>query len=138
MGKIATAHVTPFDAFELWPEALARVQLRGIGRQALQGNVWCRALRQALLDNLTPMHRGPIPHDDHAAGYLAQELFETCDDICGVEGAVLAVAVHCTRRGDGGDGREMIMGVPLPQDRRLADRRRGAHDTGQGVKPGFV
>src|SRR5919106_2403905 len=105
MWKIETAHVTQFDAFELLPEALARVQLRGIGRQALQVNLLCRTLRQELLDNLTPMNRGTIPNDDHAAGYLAHEMFEKCDDICGVDGAVLAVEVHLTRSGDGGDGR---------------------------------
>jgi hypothetical protein len=32
---VKIAHMAQLDPFELLPEALARVQLRGIGRQAL-------------------------------------------------------------------------------------------------------
>jgi hypothetical protein len=36
MCDVKTAHIVQLDPFELLPEALARVQLRGVGRQALQ------------------------------------------------------------------------------------------------------
>jgi hypothetical protein len=35
MSDVKTAYIAQLDPFELLPEALARVQLRGIGRQAL-------------------------------------------------------------------------------------------------------
>jgi hypothetical protein len=35
MWDVKTAYIAQLDPFELLPEALARVQLRGIGRQAL-------------------------------------------------------------------------------------------------------
>jgi hypothetical protein len=35
MSDVKTAYIAQLDPFELLPEALARVQLPGIGRQAL-------------------------------------------------------------------------------------------------------
>jgi hypothetical protein len=113
-GKINTAHVTPFDPFELLPEALARIACGRIGWQALQVKAGRRAVGEERLEYLTPMHGGPIPDDDHAAGHRAHEMFEQCDDIGGVESTVLAVEVHLARRGEGRDGRQVVTGVPLP------------------------
>jgi hypothetical protein len=36
MTQVETAHIPPLDAFELVPDALARIELRGIRRQTLQ------------------------------------------------------------------------------------------------------
>jgi hypothetical protein len=35
MGDVEAAHIAQLDAFKLLPEALARVRIRGIRRQAL-------------------------------------------------------------------------------------------------------
>ena len=138
MWKVETAQVPQFDPFELLPDPLARIEFGRIGWQALQVNPPRRAIRQELLDPLTPMNRGAVPNDDHAAGHLAHKMFEKCDDICGVDGPFLAVEVHLTCRGDGSDGRQVVMGVPLPQEGGLTDRGIRTHDTGQGRTPGFI
>jgi hypothetical protein len=48
------------------------------------------------------------------------------------------MAVQLALGRDGPDGREMLAGAPLPQDRRLAHRRVCAHHTGQGIEPGLI
>jgi hypothetical protein len=72
MWDVEAAHIAELDPFELLPEPFARVQLGGIGWQALQVQALCRAPRQELLDDLAAMDRRPILEDDHAAGHFAE------------------------------------------------------------------
>src|SRR5215831_8460365 len=65
--------VSPFDALQLGPEPLARVQLRGIGWQALQVQPRRGASGQELLDELTAMNGGAIPEDDPPAGHFTSQ-----------------------------------------------------------------
>jgi hypothetical protein len=44
--------MAPLDPSELWPEALARVQLRGRDRQVLEMEAWRRSVGQNLLVGL--------------------------------------------------------------------------------------
>jgi hypothetical protein len=64
------------DPFELRPEALPRIQLRGIGGQAFHVHPLRRTIRQESLDRMTAVDRRPIPDNDHAAGHLTQEVFQ--------------------------------------------------------------
>ena len=132
------AHMAPFDPCELLPEALPRVQRRGLGRQALQVEAWRRAMAQALLDAMTAVDRRAIPDQHHPAGHLPPQGLENHDDVGSIDGAGLAVAVPLPLRRAGADGGEMVAGAPLPQDGRLAYRRIGARDAGQGRTPGLV
>jgi hypothetical protein len=80
------------------------VQLRSIGRQALQVEAVGSAVREELLDGLTTVNRRAIPDDHHPARDLAQQVFEKRDDVCRIESAVLAVEVQLALgryRGDG-------------------------------------
>ena len=76
MGEIDAAQVAQLDPFELLPEALPRVQLWGMGRQAFRVQPLRRPIRQEGLDDMTAVDRRPIPDDDHAAGHLTQEVFQ--------------------------------------------------------------
>jgi hypothetical protein len=51
---------------------------------------------------------------------------------------VLAEDVQFALRGQGADGREMLVGVPLPQDRGVAYGGIRPDHAGQGIKARFV
>jgi hypothetical protein len=116
MGDVEAADLAPLHPFELLPEALARVELRAVGRQALQMEALRRALGQELADDVTAMNRGAIPDDDHAAGHLPQQVLQEGDHIHRVESAVLTLKIQLALRRDGADGREMLTGAPVPQE----------------------
>jgi hypothetical protein len=120
------------------PEALLRVQLWGIGRQAFQVEALRRAVGQERFDGVAAVDRRAIPDEDHPAGHLPQQVLEKRDHGVSVDGAVLAVEVELALGRDGADSGEMVVGAPLPQNGRLAHRRLGAHDTGQGIESGIV
>jgi hypothetical protein len=138
MRNSEAAHIPELDTFELLPEALARIQCRRLRRQALQVKALRRALGQELLDDTTAVHGGAVPDDDHAAWDFTQQVLQKGDHVGRVERVVLATEIEFALRRDGTEGREVVAGPPLPQDGGLAERRRGAHDTGQGIKSRFV
>jgi hypothetical protein len=126
------------DPFELVPKAFTRIQLRGIGRQALEMEALRRPVREKLPDGMTAVDRRAIPNDDHLAGHLAQQVLEKPDHVVSVDSTVLAAEVQLALWRDGTDRREMVAGPPLPHDRGLANRGVGADDTRQGIKARFV
>lgn len=71
LGEVATADLAPFDPFEWWPEALIRIQLRGIGRPAFQVETWGRAMGPEVLDGVATVHRCRIPDAPHPTRRLA-------------------------------------------------------------------
>jgi hypothetical protein len=93
LREMETAHIAQFDPFELLPEALIRVQLRGIGWQALQVEALRRAIGQEFLDHVAAVDRCPIPDDHHPTRHLPQEMFEKGDYTVRIEGALLAVEI---------------------------------------------
>jgi hypothetical protein len=132
------APIPELDPFQLRPQALARIQLRGIRWQALYLESFRSASRQELLDSVTAMDRRAIPEDHQAAGHFAPQMLQKGHDISRVEGRFLAVNVQLTLGGDGADGREMLAGPPLLQHGRLAHGCIGPDAAGQGIEPRFV
>jgi hypothetical protein len=65
-------------------------------------------------DEVTAMNRRPLPADQQTAGHLAQQVFQKGDDICGIDGIVLAMKMQLAIRRDSADGREVIARPPLP------------------------
>jgi hypothetical protein len=72
---------TPGLTRERWK---ARECPGGLGRAGCEHRVQPlgRALRQDCLDEVTAVHRAAIPHDHHAARYLAQQMLKNGDDVC--------------------------------------------------------
>ena len=138
MRESDAAHIAKLDPFEVLPEVLVGVQLRGIRRQALQVQALCCASSQALLDEVATVNGRAIPHDDHAGGHFAQQVLKKGHDVAGIEGAILAMEVQLALRGNGADGGEMIEGPPFSQNRGLPSRRIGTYHAGQGVEAGFI
>ena len=138
MREIEATHIAQLDPFEMCPEALNRVQLRGVGRQPLDLEPRSRAMREEFLDEMTAVNRHPIPEGPQAAGHLAQQVLQKGDHLTGSDGLGLAMTIQLAPRRDGADGREVIPRPPLPENGRVAYRGRGADDTGQGIEPGFI
>jgi len=63
MRQVNTTHMVPLHAFELLPDALVGVQLRGVGRQALQVPPRRRAVGQEFLDGVAAVDRRAIPKE---------------------------------------------------------------------------
>jgi hypothetical protein len=83
MRQTEAAHVAQFDPLEVGPEAFPWIQLRGIGREALEMEPVGSAMGQKALDHPAAMNRSTIPDDDHGAGHLAQQVLQKGDDITG-------------------------------------------------------
>jgi hypothetical protein len=71
MRPIETTQIAPLHPFELWPDALVRVPLRGIGRQALQVPPRRRAVGQERLEQMAAVHGRAVPDTEQAVGDLA-------------------------------------------------------------------
>jgi hypothetical protein len=138
MWQIAAAPSAPLTHLELLPKALPWVQLRRLGRQALEGETVRRAVRENLPDGGVAGDRRPIPDDEHPAGPLAPEGLAQPDHRGSVASAVLAADVPLAFPRDGPARRQMGAGAPLLHDRDVAHRRIGADDPGQGIKARFV
>jgi hypothetical protein len=138
MREIEAADVAQLDPFKLFPQALAWIEFGGIRRQALQVHPLGRAIGQERLDDLAAMDGGAIPNNEQAAGNLTEEVLQKGNDISRVHRVILRMEVELAFERKGADRRQMVAGIPFPQNRRLADGSIGAHDTRQRVKPGLV
>lgn len=130
MTESTAAYIPEFDALQVGPEALARIQFWGIGWQALDVEALRRAMGQECLDDVTTVNWRPIPDHHQTAGHFPQHMFQEGDHVFRIDGAVLTVKIQLPLWGHSTDGREMIARPPLPQDGRVAHRGIGADDTG--------
>src|SRR5262245_55617482 len=94
MWDIEAADMASFNPFELLPKALTRVELRCIGWQAFQVDPLRRAIGQKLANDVTAVDRGPIPDKDHAAGYLAQQVFQEGHHVRRVHSVILTLDIQ--------------------------------------------
>jgi hypothetical protein len=90
--EIDATAVPQLDPLELWPEALARGQLWGLGGEALHMEPWRRAIGQELCDAMTAVDGRAVPDDHHRARHLPPPGLETRDHSVSIESTGLAVA----------------------------------------------
>jgi hypothetical protein len=64
------AYIPEFDAFQVGPEALAGIQLWGIGGEALHLEPLRRAIGQELGDAMAAVDGRAVPDNHHRAGHL--------------------------------------------------------------------
>ena len=114
MRPVNTTDVAQLHALELLPDALIRVQLRGIRRQALQMQALGCAVGQEGPDDLTAVNRRAIPDKHQPARHLPQQVLEKSYNVAGIQRMGLAMEIQLARRGDRTDGGEMVTGPPLP------------------------
>jgi hypothetical protein len=135
MREIAATPMAQLDPCEIGPEALDQVQRRGIGRQPLSLDPLSRAIGQERGDEVTAVHRGPIPEAQQGAGHLAPQGLQKRDDIGGLDALLLAMNIPLALRRNGADRREVITGPPFPEHGRVADWSIGPDDAGPGREP---
>jgi hypothetical protein len=138
MRDVDAAQMAELNPCALCPQALARIAFGGLGRQTLHVQPLGCPIRQEGLHHPAAVHGGAIPHDAQAAGPLAQQLCPKGDHIGRVHRVVLRMEVACALGREGADRRQMLTGIPLAQNGRLAHRGLRAHDTGQRRTPGLV
>jgi hypothetical protein len=105
MREIDATEISPLAPFQRFPQAFPRLEFGGIRRQALQMHPWGCAIGQAGLADLTAMHGGAIPDDDHTAGNLAEERLQKGDAISRVHRVVLRLEVELALGREGADRR---------------------------------
>jgi hypothetical protein len=102
-GQIGAAAVLELDALQVVPDALIRVQLGRIARQALQMQALGRPRRQEVLDRLPFVDGGPIPDDEHLAADLAQQHPQKADHRLGGVRLLLHLQKEAPVQGDATD-----------------------------------
>ena len=109
------AYMPEFDALQGCPEAPAGMPFWGIGGEALHLEAWRRASGQERLHEMATVDRRASPNDHQRARPLAEQMLRERDDICGVDGLVLAVEIPLALRRYRTDGRAVITRPPLPE-----------------------
>jgi len=118
---------------EVIPHAFVGVQLRGVRWEGLQVQPG-RAAEQ-LLHGLAAVNPAIVQQHDEVAGDLTQQgAEEGCDlvalDIVLIQLAVQRAVAAPRADGDAGDGRDAVVRVPVPHDRRLPHRPPGLANRG--------
>lgn len=81
MRKMKAAQVAQLDPLELLPKIFVRIQVWGIGWQALPMPPRRGAVGEERLDGLAAVDRRAIPDDDHPARDLAPQVLQKGDHI---------------------------------------------------------
>jgi len=138
VSEVLAADIAQFDVREVVPDALIRVEVRGVAGELLQADAAGTALGQEGLDRLAAMDRSAIPDDQELAGDVTQEMLEEADDVRALVRALLHQHEQPTRRGDAADDRQMIAAQGQAEDRRLPARGVGPDRAREEVEARFV
>ena len=106
--QVRAAHVPQFDAFEIGPDALVRVEIGCVAWQLLQLEPFGSTLSQEVFDRLTAMDRRPIPEHQELAGQVSQEVAQEQHHIWTAEGVILDLQQQAPTRRDAADDRQMV------------------------------
>ena len=109
--------------FEVMPHAFVGIQLRGVRRERFQVEAG-RAAEQ-LLYGLAAVNPAIVQQHDEMAGDLAQQGAKEGRDLLALDIVLVQLAVQRTSEapgadGDARDGRDAVVRIPVPHDRRLA------------------
>ena len=136
--QIGAAEVAQFNVLEIVPDALVRIQVRGVARQLLQLEARRGPLRQEVLDGSGAMDRRPIPDDEQLARNLAQQVPQELDDFGPPKCPLADLEEKSALMSQAADDGQMIAGTGHPENRRLAPRGVGAHQARQQIEAGLV
>ena len=138
MWEVLAADVAQLDTLEVVPDALVRVEVRGVPGELLQADASGAALSQAGLDRLAPMDGSAVPDDQELAGDVAQQMREEAHDVRARVGVILHQHAEPAGRCDAADDRQMIAAQWQAEDGSLTTRRGGADGAGEQVEARFI
>src|SRR5258707_324474 len=132
-----TTHILEFHMLEVLPNALDRIEVGSVTRQADELYVGGSSLRQVGFD-LTIMDRRTIPDDQQLAANLATQMLEKSHHIGTAERPILPADVQLAGWRDRANQRTMIAAQSLAKHWRLAERGIGAHAGWQQIAASFI
>lgn len=111
------------------PDALVRVELRGVAGKAIEMEPGIAGLERA--DGLAAVDRAVVPDHDHGTAEMAEQIPEECAhlrvlDVLGGEQEVEAAAPAAGTHREAGDDRDALAPLAVTQQRGLTPRRPGA------------
>jgi hypothetical protein len=136
--QVLAADVAQLDVLEVGPDALVRVEVRGVAGELLESDASGAALGQEVLDRLAAMDRGAVPDNQELTGDVTQQVLEEADDVRALVRVLLDQHQQPTCRGDAADDGQMVTAPGEAEDRRLAARGVGPDGAGQQVEAGLV
>jgi len=121
------------------PDALVRVELRGVGGEAVEMEPGKAGLECA--DGFAAVDRAVVPDHDHGAAEMAEQIPEEGAhfrvlEVLGGEQEVEAAAPAAGTHREAGEDRDALAPLAVPEQRRLPPRRPGpAHARDQEELP---
>jgi hypothetical protein len=138
LREVGAADVAQLDVLEVLPDAFLGIGLRRVPGEALEADAGGGAIAQELLDERTPVDRRPVPDDEQFAGEVTQQVAQEADDLHARDRALVPPEVELRVEPHRADDREVVVGEPVAQDRRLADRRVRSRDRREQVEAALI
>lgn len=129
------------QSFEVIPDALIGVELRGVGRQ--RHKMEATGTREQFADRLATVDFAVVQQNDQMSADLAQQMAQEPGDLFALNVVLVELAVKRTVKTprtdrDTGDGRYTVMTLPVTNDRCLSDRAPGLADSRNQQEARFV
>lgn len=132
------ADVAQLDVLEVVPDALVRVEVRGVAGELFELDASGAALGQEVLDRLATMDRGAVPEDQELAGDVAEQMLEEADDVRALVGVLLHMHQQPAVRGDAADDGQVVAAQRQAEDGGLTTWGVGPDGAGEEVEAGLV
>lgn len=136
--QISTADIAQFYSFQIAPDAFIWIEVRRIAGQLLQLYALCAAIGQKVLDRLPTVDRRTVPDHQQLALNMAQQMLQKAHNLRAAVGPLLRLVQQFAVHRDAADRRDALVSQGDAQDRRLANRGIGTHNTGQQRKARLI
>jgi hypothetical protein len=136
--QVQTTHLRAFDPLEQLPNPFVRSAFWRRSRHAFEMDACGAAWRQAIVADLAPRKRCPIPEDPPCPGDLTQKHRQEAHDIWAFASMAWCLQKDPALRSDRANGREMVRGPCDLQNRRLTNWCVGGDRHRQHATPGFI
>src|SRR6516164_88671 len=123
------------------PNALVRIQLRGVGGETLQAQT--RVFAEELIQRCAFMGWGIVQKHDHPTAQVSQQMTEEdahllLPDVVEPKLVIEAEVLSPGTDRDSRDNGDSLSSIPMTQDRSLAPGGPGLDHVGDQQEPGFV
>lgn len=136
--QVLAGDVAQLDVLEGGPDALVRVEVRGVAGELLELDASGAALGQEGLDRLATMDRGAVPQDQELAGDVAEQMLEEANDVRALVGVLLHAHQQPAIRSDAADDRQVVAAQRQAEDGRLTTWGGGPDGAGEEVEAGLI
>src|SRR5215216_4651870 len=107
LRQVVAAKVAQLAVLQIVPNALRRIEFRGVSRQGFELEPSRGSLREKILDGLGAVNRGAIPQYEQLAGNPAEQVAEEGNDGGAPEGLCADLEQQAAGVGQAADDRQM-------------------------------